>query len=263
MAKLSTMKPRGERLRRAASEAVPKDLSAAMEQFAKVLPQVDEDAHAERAAAQRDRLARQQQAEIAKRWSRVVAQVGERYAKATIGGYRVENGAQRFVVDQLVAYCESIEEHAKAGRGIVLYGPPGTGKDHLAIAVLRRAVGVGLECEAIDGQVLFQRCRDAIGSDLPESALLRPYIKAGVLLLSDPVPPLDTSGGPKDYQLTVLWRIIDARYRAMRPTIVTINVAEAKEMERRLSPNLVDRLRDDSLGLPCFWESYRKSRNAP
>lgn len=228
--------------------------------FARVFPEVPNEVQAEREQRMKDRLATRRLRELEERLRTLVSKLGRRYADATLGGFQVDHDAQRRTLDRVRGYAEAITSHVSEGHGLVLFGPPGTGKDHLAVGVLRRAIGAGFTCEAIDGQGLFQQSRDAIGSERLESEWLKPYLAADVLLISDPLPPLGSTTG---HQLSVLWRIIDGRYRDRRPTIVTANVATRTELESRLAPNIVDRLIDGALVLPCYWPTYRRAMAAP
>lgn len=259
--KLREFQQRAETQRTTASDAAPKRLDSVLRSFGETM-QASEPSPEEREQARRrsdEHLRRQIEAEREQRWAAFVSCVGRRYADATLDGYVVSDDVQRKAFDRVKAYASEIEANVRDGRNLVLYGPPGTGKDHLAVAVCRRAIAAGIRCMATDGQALFQAARDAIGRDTSETELLSPFIRADVLLISDPVPPLESAKGASDYQLTVLWRIIDARYRDLKPTIVTINVADRGEMDRRLAPNIVDRLIDGAVAVQCKWESYRRS----
>lgn len=244
-----------------ASEAAPKNLHDALQSFGETMQTRVRSPEEQQLARQRaDESLRQQiEAEREQRWAAFVARVGRRYADATLDGYVVSGELQRKAFARVCDYARQIEANVREGRNLVLYGPPGTGKDHLAVAVCRRAIGAGIRCVATDGQALFQAARDAIGKPISEAELLAPFLRADLLLVSDPVPPLESAKGASDYQLTVLWRIIDGRYRDLRPTIVTVNVADRAEMDRRLAPNLVDRLIDGATAVQCKWESYRRS----
>jgi DNA replication protein DnaC len=243
-----------------ASEAAPQPIAGAMGQFAKYLsdPSPEQVAAVDRRReAAESREAERKRQDRASAWDAVVREVGRRHASATLDSYVTQCDEQSRAKGMVESYAKNVVQRVRSGTNLVLYGPPGTGKDHLAVAVLRAAVGAGMRPRAIDGQVLFQRARDAISSDLGERELLTPYLHADLLLLSDPIPPLESTGGPREYQLSLLWRIVDGRYREMRPTVVTLNVATREEMDRRLAPNLVDRLIDGAFVVCCKWPSHR------
>lgn len=185
-----------------------------------------------------------------------LAAVGARYRDATLDSFIVEHEAQRPVVEAIRAYARRGRDNIREGRGIVLFGPPGTGKDHLLVALGRLAAGSGFTIRWVNGAELFRELRDAISEDAKESRVLGRYARPHVLILSDPVPP---GGRLSEYQSTMLYQLVDERYRALLPTWVSINVANGEEAGERLGAATVDRLRHGSLCLFCDWPSYRRA----
>lgn len=206
---------------------------------------------AEAAAREAARLC----AERRERVAALLAAAGPRYRQATLDNFVVEHAEQRAVLEALRQYAQRGREHVLQGRGIVLFGPPGTGKDHLLVALGRMAAGGGFTVRWVNGLELFRQLREAISDDLRESQVIRRYTRADVLILSDPVPP---SGRLSDYQATMLYHLVDERYRSMRPTWVSLNVASGTEADERLGAATVDRLRHAALCLFCRWPSYRR-----
>ena len=143
---------------------------------------------------------------------------------------------------------------------LVFCGPLGTGKDHLAVAMMYRVIDQMLvECRWVNGLELFGLSRDGMSRDQPEEQLLRTYCDPVVLTISDPIPP---KGDASAWNVGLLYRIIDRRYRACKPTWVTINCAGQEEMEERLSGQVFDRLKHGAYFLSCFWPSARQSKNS-
>jgi len=197
-------------------------------------------------------------AEVARKreaWRSLVLSVGRRYEACRLETFEVGNEEQRAILASLRAYADNVDRHVKAGDNIVLFGPPGTGKDHLAIGVAYVAIGRGFSVAWFDGQSLYQEFRDNIGGDRPERDIIARATRPDILLLSDPVPP---RGELTDYQATILWRVVDRRYRDMRPMWITLNVASGQEASARLGAGIVDRLRDGATYGWCGWGSYRK-----
>jgi DNA replication protein DnaC len=192
-------------------------------------------------------------------WLSLIRQFGQRYGAATLDSFDVQSEGQKHVVEKLREYCANIDDEINAGRNVVLYGPPGTGKDHLLVALMRAAVANFYTVAWRDAQTLFSSFRDAIGEDKSESSLISETTKANVLAISDPTPPL---GELSDFQRSTLFRIIDRRYRDVRPTWVTINVASAEEASQKIAPNIIDRLNHGALVLRCSWPSYRQLKKA-
>lgn len=94
------------------------------------------------------------------------------------------------------------------------------------------------------------------GSD---DRLIRRLIDVPLLCLSDPVP----SGGQglSDYQADALYRIVDRRWDAGRPTWATANLPldQLRDAgERTLAAPVWDRLKDGALIAKCGWRSYRR-----
>lgn len=163
---------------------------------------------------------------------------------------------QADVLAAIGGYLDDLPNRIAAGSSIFFIGPPGTGKDHLAIAIAREAVMTipGFVARWLDASVFRSELRDAMDSAKKEREVLSPYIKAGILILSDPVAIGSTL---TDYQADSLFRLIDGRYRAMRPTFVTSNVRTEDEAVTLLGSQIVDRLTHGGLRLRCSWESYR------
>lgn len=102
-------------------------------------------------------------------------------------------------------------------RWMFMYGPPGSGKTHLAIgaynAVSRQQPAAFVRASAMIGYL-----RDGI-DDHTVDARLEQLKTIGFLVIDD----LATER-PSDWGLARLYDIIDARYAARRPTVITSNV---------------------------------------
>ncbi len=190
------------------------------------------------------------------RMTAFLRQVGPRHRQCTLDNYAIDEPGQEAVIAVLRDYVSNARERIAAGRGIVLFGPSGTGKDHLLVGVGRELVqrfrvpvvwGHGLAVQS--------EFRDAITSDTLERVLVAKYVAPQVWILSDPLPP---RGALSDYQATTLLRILDERYRQLRPTLVSINVASGQEADERLGAAAVDRLKDGAVTAFCRWSSHRR-----
>lgn len=202
--------------------------------------------------------AQQRMTHLRLRWDEVQRNMGPRYTACTFDNFRCETDQQRAVWQAIRDYMREFPSHMAQGEGLLLYGPRGSGKSHLAAAALSVSVRVfGALPMWSDGQKLFARMRDTIGGDTSEEAALAPYVSADVLLLDDPIPGA-ADRAVTDFQQSVLWRIIDGRYRNRRPVWATCNVTSEAELVSRLGGQLADRLIDGALCLKCNWPSIRK-----
>jgi len=188
-------------------------------------------------------------------FQRMQASIGKRYAEAKLSTWIADTPQQQQVLTDVLAWCDNLTANIARGRGVVMIGPKGSGKTHLAVGILKRCAMSLHTVAAIDGQQMYLRMRDAIKTDTTESEIIRAWTAPDVLLIDDPIP---VGGDNSAYQLSTLWNVIDRRYRDLKPTIVTLNVANGDEAARRLSPQIVDRLRDGALVLSCNWPSHRQ-----
>lgn len=202
-------------------------------------------------------LRRQRQERQAK-WLALADGRGQRYRECTLHNFRCTVERQREVVNDLIAYCRDMPARVREGGGLLLYGPKGTGKDHLMAACMRAAITTyGLSVRWENGQDLFGQIRDRIDQEQSEASLVRSLVYPQVLAISDPLPVF---GDLSQHQANMLFRVIDGRYSARRPTWVTMNIQGPAEFEVRIGAQIADRLRDGAVSLPCNWASYRSAK---
>lgn len=203
-----------------------------------------------------DDRSREEMSKRAATWREFTRDIGKRYADCRFENYAATCEAQSSAVRRVSGYATEWPAECQAGHGMLLFGPSGTGKDHLAVAAAFVAVREhGATALWIDGQRLFERMRDSIDSETREQDVIREFTTPQILMISDPLPQ---AGSVKDFQQSALWRIVDRRYRDMRPTWVTLNVKDEAEAQARMGVQLVDRLTDGALCIHCNWPSYRK-----
>lgn len=217
-------------------------------------PSAEELAERQAVKAQQEREQERQRRREA--WEAIARRAGRRYAACTLDNYRTDTGPQTLALEAVRAYCTNLADNLRDGRGALLYGPPGTGKDHFAAAIMRHAVlRLGAKVEWTDGAEFYGQVRDNIDGTKSESAFLQKFTRPDLLVMSDPLPPagrVDSS-----FQLSMVFRVIDRRYRDLKATVMTLNVASRQEAEQRLSPNIIDRLSHGALAVHCNWPSFR------
>ena len=130
------------------------------------------------------------------------------------------------------AVCKEI---VKNPADLVLSGSPGTGKTHLAAAIVRELILAGKVFRIYDPRHaivefitvpdLFLKLRQSFNDAEAEneSEILSRLSKIALLVLDDL-----GSEKPTEWAITTLYTIIDARYREMKPTIVTTNLSLEK-----------------------------------
>jgi len=183
-----------------------------------------------------------------------VVDIGERYKSCRLDNFEVSTDSQGGVVASLRRFVADLDVNLKEGCGIVLYGPPGVGKDHLLVGMAHKVVMAGRNVKWTNGMDLFAERRDSIRRESSEKDLLKEYERPDVLVISDPVPPW---GELKEGQAEFLFRLIDWRYRRLKPIFVSANFEDADDAKTRIGSQVIDRLKHGSLCLHCNWPSYR------
>lgn len=136
---------------------------------------------------------------------------------------------------------------------ILFLGPVGTGKDRLCSWLVRVALSEGKIVRRFSGPEMYSKARGYIESGTEEE-FIDHLVECDVLFISDPLPP---GGTLTAYQASLLYRVIDDRWRMHRPIWVTINVGQ-KEAPERLTPQVWDRLKSGATLLYCDWKSFRR-----
>ncbi len=200
-------------------------------------------------------------------WVQMARKLGARYATESLAGpqpsalelFECTEDGQREIVAQVRAYCRTMPDRVKAGQSVVFFGPVGTGKDHLMAHMLHTFYRYRGRATWLNAEDLWSRLRDAIGEDLSEKTIDDELTRCEVLALSDPVP---AAGGLSPHQARSLFRILDRRYRDLRPTWVTMNTNSSVEAAKAIGAAVVDRLKDNALTLWCNWESHRQAAHS-
>lgn len=244
--------------RRAAAGIVISD--EPQDPFAKFrVPALTPEQIAERQAQQAGFEAAEREAEISRNLNSFYAAAGDRYRSCTFDGWEYSKTPkhaeyQRKVLSAVRSYAAAVCLRT-SGEGLVLYGPCGTGKDHLAVVVAATAIRAGLSVRYINGQDWFGSIRDAMDTDgLSEAQIINRVARYDVAVISDPLPPI---GSLSQHQATMLYRAVQNRYAAGKPTIVTLNVSSDDEADSRIGVPTWDRIRHGALSVLCRWPSYR------
>jgi DNA replication protein DnaC len=187
---------------------------------------------------------------------RLANDLGPRYSpqRASLDQFEVYDKRQSEVLRRVRDLVNDVVPFVTKSRGLVFFGTVGTGKDHLLAAMLYAAAGAGITCRWLNGQDFYGAFRDRIDTGRADEDLFREFTAPAVLAMSDALP---AAGDPSRFDVGNLYRLLDRRYRLMRPTWVTINSRSTKDADERLTEPVFDRLCDGGELIHCEWKSYR------
>lgn len=209
----------------------------------------------EQKLADERQAAAQRQADIERR--RMEDLIGEaaippRFIGRTLDSFKATTDAQRAAHQIAVEFAENFAEHRKRGSGLILSGLPGTGKSHLAIAVLQALLpeicGRYTTCMGVIRSVRNTWRKD---SERSETDILRAYADLPLLVLDEIGAQYGTDG-----EQTILFDVLDMRYREMQPTIFLTNQNQ-KGLAEFVGERTFDRMRETCKWVPFDWPSYR------
>ena len=171
------------------------------------------------------------------------------------------------------AYADTFREklpknNPEPGRnGLFITGPKGTGKTHLAAAIANQLMQQGTAVICMTMIDLLDRIKQTYeqsrqyGGETSEGNVLSTYKTVPLLVIDDMGKEPAT-----EWAVSKVYAIINARYEAYMPTIITTNYSDA-ELVRRLTPKdsgdpttadaTIDRLREMCAAIVTTGESWR------
>lgn len=175
-----------------------------------------------------------------------------RFMGKTMDNFHADTEPQRYALTTVRDYLENFAKHAKSGEGLILSGMPGTGKSHLAGAILQgllpARVGLYTTCMGIVRSIRGTWRKD---SERSESEVLAKLWNADLLVIDEVGVQYGTDG-----EQTILFDVLDGRYRAMQPTLILTNQDRAG-LKQFIGERAYDRLTETSRWVPFDWPSYR------
>lgn len=158
------------------------------------------------------------------------------------------------------------ENNPEPGRnGLFITGPMGTGKTHLAAAIANELLKDGTAVICMTMIDLLDKIKRAYEKNRhfgeSESLVLRDYKEIPLLIIDDM-----GKEPPTEWAVSNIYKIINARYEAYMPTVITTNYTDS-ELVRRLTPKdsgdpttaeaTIDRLREMCAGIITSGDSWR------
>lgn len=117
--------------------------------------------------------------------------------------------------DAAAQYAENFREYLRDGRGLLFWGKVGTGKTYLAASIANKVVDLGYTARMAN----FSQISDALQSTWEKDEYMQELLSFDLLIFDDLGVERKT-----EYMQEMVFKIIDARYRAGRPMIITTNL---------------------------------------
>lgn len=119
-------------------------------------------------------------------------------------------------------YADKFKEIKKNGIGLLIHGVPGNGKTYLSCCIANKLLSqyIPVICVSING--LLNRIKDTYNKygDEGEADIINSLCRADLLIIDDLGVEKVT-----DWSRTMIYNIIDSRYRSKLPLIITTNLS--------------------------------------
>lgn len=218
-------------------------------------PRCSLEAHSAAMQAERDAVAREREQHRLARAMESIEQaaVPERFKTRSLDNFEPRTEQQHTILEMARRFVEEWELNARAGRWLVFAGEPGTGKSHIAVAILRALmpaqIGQYVTCM---GMIQAVRATWARDSQATEAQVLRHFGTTPLLVVDEVGVQYGTEG-----EHTIIFDVLDRRYRDMRPTILLTN-HDVEGFKVYIGERLYDRMKENTRWVQFDGGSYRK-----
>lgn len=173
--------------------------------------------------------------------------IPSRFRDKEMASYQCEpanNAAYAMVSDYIVDPIKTREQ----GRCLIIIGDYGTGKTHLAVGIIKAFAMAGISAlyTTADGMIRGYKESYTKSSGLDETTVFSHYANRDLLVIDE----LGYQRGSEEDR-RIVTNIMDARYGAMRCTVIISNLTMAQVSEE-LGDRVIDRMREGGGKLAVF-----------
>lgn len=194
--------------------------------------------------------------------------MGERFLRRTFETFEItpENRkaaetAQRYA-DNFEALLPRPDAPEPGRNGLIITGPSGTGKTHLAAAITNKVINSGRLAVCMTMIDMLESIRRTFSDGGSEAEIIRKYKTVPLLVVDDM-----GKEPPTEWAISTIYNIINGRYEAYLPTIITSNYTP-NDLKARMIPRetkdpttaqaTLDRLAEMCRAIALTGESWRR-----
>lgn len=151
--------------------------------------------------------------------------MGDRFLRRTFDTFQITEDNKRAAVvarryaDSFDSLLPKRGEPEPGRNGLFISGPPGTGKTHIAAAIANHLIAQGRPVVCMTMIDLLERIKRTFSrGDIDEGSVLKIYKTVPLLVIDDM-----GKEPPTEWAISTVYNIINGRYEAYLPTIVTTN----------------------------------------
>lgn len=163
-----------------------------------------------------------------------------------------DDGSQPKVLHIAKNYVENFEQMKDTGKGLLLYGGVGTGKTYAAASIANALIDKGVSAIVTNFARISNKLQERFEK---KQAYLDNLNKFDLLVLDDLAAERST-----EYMQEIVYNVIDARYRAGLPMIITTNLSleTIKNPPNATDNRIYDRILEKCFPVEVKGKSHRR-----
>ncbi len=187
--------------------------------------------------------------------------IKKRFWERTFDNFIADTPGRKMAYSAGIDYAHTFDDKAASGIGLYIEGTYGTGKTHLAAAIGLSLIEQEKSVIMLTSFDLLDKIKQSFDNDgLSEQEITRRYKTCDLLIIDDLGKEQCT-----EWSMSILYSIINERYEAMKPIIITTNFS-ADDLIKILTPKgsgnqkaaaIISRLKEMSRTVTMAWEDWR------